>query len=134
MQWIMTPNRQPLRLPLRGPSLPTSGPMLFFVTENHQFNVWYFRSYVPSLQILSCSLIFNDAARDIQNNTVHDTKVGPSGVRLCINAAIGLAYRGAPQFSNHFFAFTLTPGRKFNIDSYAISSLSVCPRQALNYI
>lgn len=89
-QWATDSSGLSTRLPPRGPHMPISDPTLLLVTQDHRVNVCYFRYYIPSLKIISCSLeqpgiILDSQAHLVQYKSLNTT-------RQCICAAIGLGF------------------------------------------
>ncbi|KAF9013889.1 hypothetical protein BDQ17DRAFT_1230808 [Cyathus striatus] len=80
------------RLPLCGPRTPVSNPTLVLITQDHQVNICYFRDYIPTLKMIKSPI--NVPQRVLENkNPVPDESFHPlSGLRMCTDAAIGLAY------------------------------------------
>lgn len=81
----------PGRSPPRGPRTPVSDPTLLIVTQDHQVNICYFRHYIPSLKIISCSLTQPGVTLEGQTHLGEDR--GTHGKR-CLRAAIGLSPNG----------------------------------------
>jgi hypothetical protein len=71
-----------------------SSPTLLLVTEDHQLNMCYLRPYMPSLKAMKCSLTQPSVVIENQPHSMHDFSNGPGGVRICIDASIGLGYNG----------------------------------------
>lgn len=92
LQWITDSSGLSNRLPPRGPHTPISNPTLILVTQDLRVNVCYFRQYVPSLKIISCSLEQPGIVLDSHAHLVHDKS--PNNARQCFCAAIGLEYNG----------------------------------------
>jgi hypothetical protein len=91
LQWIINDTGKPSRLPPRGPATPISAPTLLLVTQAHQLQVCYIRTYVPSLKIMICSLIQPGVTSENKPHPIY----GESGrIKLCRHAAIGKGYNG----------------------------------------
>jgi len=91
-QWITDSSGSSTRLPPRGPHTPVSSPTLLLVTQDHRVNVCYFRHYIPSLKILSCSLEQPGVILESQAHLVQDKS--SNAARQCFCATIGLGYNG----------------------------------------
>jgi hypothetical protein len=94
MQRIVDHTGLVTRLPPRGPRTPVSNPTLALVTQAHQLNIYYFRDYVPSVKVISSSLLQPEVMVENRPHPAHDLTNGLDGIRLCVNAAIGLGYNG----------------------------------------
>lgn len=91
-QWATDSSGLSTRLPPRGPRTPISNPTLLLVTQDHRVNVCYFRHYMPSLKIITCSLEQPGTVLDSQAHLVQDKSLNTA--RQCFCAAIGLGYNG----------------------------------------
>jgi hypothetical protein len=83
------------------------------------------------MKTLSCLLTVQDIAIESQNILDRDSKAGPGGVKLCVCAAMCLAYNGNADTRRHLMLHSLTlySYRVVDPDSYAVSIISVCPSQ-----
>src|ERR1700729_111457 len=102
MQWVTDNTGSTTRLPPRGPVTPMSSRTLLLVTEDHQLNMCYLRSYVPSLKVMKCSLTQPSVVMGDQSHSMHELSNGPGAVRVCIGASIGLGYNGTLSTLSHF--------------------------------
>src|SRR5262245_50877029 len=111
-------------MPPRGPPTPVSSPTLLLVTQNQHLHVCYYRSYVSSLKIMSCSLACPEVNSERRPLLGHDISSGLGGVKLCVNAAIGLGYNGnnVNTHINLYFTLIYMIINRFSYTrSYAIS-------------
>lgn len=83
-----------VRHPPRGPRTPVSSPTLLLVTQDHRVSICYLRHYIPSLKIITCSLVQPGTAVENQPNSVDEPPSESQSVRQCVHAAIGLGYNG----------------------------------------
>lgn len=97
-QWSSVQSGASVRLEPRGPRTPVSNPTLALVTQNLQFTLCYFRFYVPSLKMMSVSLLHADAIDEGKPNSPYEPVVDGNTIKVCVNAAIGLAYNGNSLF------------------------------------
>ena len=118
-----------IRLPPRGPVTPMSSPTLLLVTEDHQLNMCYLRPYMPSLKVMKCSLTQPSVVIENQPQSMHDFS-DPVGVRVCINASIGLGYSGTFYTLSSQFVILDNFCRVLNPHSDALSFISIIQRSA----
>ncbi|KAH7922096.1 hypothetical protein BV22DRAFT_1095214 [Leucogyrophana mollusca] len=91
-EWVTSPDGSTSRLPHCGPLTPVTNPTLLLVTQAHQLNVCYLRTYSPSLRVMTCSLTQPYFASE---NPAHPAQEMPGGAktsRQCIRASIGFIY------------------------------------------
>ncbi|THU88421.1 hypothetical protein K435DRAFT_842205 [Dendrothele bispora CBS 962.96] len=82
----------PARSPHRGPKTLLSSPNLVLVTQDHRVTLCYMRNYMPTLKMLSCSLLKPDQAVENAPRQFTDSQTDVGSVRMCINASIGIPY------------------------------------------
>ncbi|KAH7913732.1 hypothetical protein BJ138DRAFT_1145401 [Hygrophoropsis aurantiaca] len=91
-EWVTCPDGSTSRLPPRGPLTPVSDPTLLLVTQSHQLNVCYLRTYLPTLRFMTCSLIQPHFTSENPAHTPQEMPGGAKTARLCIRASIGFMH------------------------------------------
>ncbi|KAG0707666.1 hypothetical protein DFH29DRAFT_592452 [Suillus ampliporus] len=91
-EWVTCPDGSTSRLLQCGPLTPVSNPTLLAITQAHQLNVYYLRTYVSGLRSLTCSLVQTCYAAENYSQTAQDPPRGPKTSRLCVAASFGFIF------------------------------------------
>ncbi|KAJ7581322.1 hypothetical protein C8J56DRAFT_262447 [Mycena floridula] len=117
-EWTSVQSGASTRLDPQGPPTPVSNPTLALVTQNHHFTLCYFRSYIPTLKMMTCPLHRTVTVTESRPNNPVETPSDLGTVRLCVKAAIGLGYRDSTILvatrSHVYPAAPSAPAAQFN--------------------
>ncbi|KAG2157205.1 hypothetical protein DEU56DRAFT_763462 [Suillus clintonianus] len=91
-EWVTCPDGSTSRLTQCGPLTPVSNPTLLTVTQAHQLNVYYLRTYASGVRSLTCSLVQPCYTAENYSQVSHDPPRGPKTSRLCVAASFGFIF------------------------------------------
>ncbi|KAG1756683.1 uncharacterized protein EDB91DRAFT_1093918 [Suillus paluster] len=91
-EWATGPDGSTSRLLQCGPLTPVSNPTLLAVTQAHQLNVYFLRTYASGLRSLMCSLVQPCYTAENYSQAANDSPRGPKTSRLCVAASFGFIF------------------------------------------
>ncbi|KAG1754658.1 hypothetical protein EDB19DRAFT_1667565 [Suillus lakei] len=91
-EWVTYPDGSTSRLAQCGPLTPVSNPTLLTVTQAHQLNVYFLRTYASIVKSLTCSLVQPCYTAENMSQVAHDPPRGPKTSRLCVAASFGFIF------------------------------------------
>ncbi|KAG2349785.1 hypothetical protein BDR05DRAFT_872639 [Suillus weaverae] len=93
-EWVTCPDGSTTRLAQSGPLTPVSNPTLLTVTQAHQLNVYFVRTYASGVKSLTCSLVQPCYTAENISQVTQDPPRGPKTSRLCGAASFGFIFNG----------------------------------------
>ncbi|KIK49200.1 hypothetical protein CY34DRAFT_797139 [Suillus luteus UH-Slu-Lm8-n1] len=91
-EWVTCPDGSTNRLTQSGPLTPVSNPTLLTVTQAHQLNVYFLRTYGLGIKSLTCTLVQPSYTVENMNQVANDPPRGPKTSRLCSAASFGFIF------------------------------------------
>ncbi|KAG2078225.1 hypothetical protein BDR04DRAFT_1087976 [Suillus decipiens] len=110
-EWVTCPDGSTTRLAQYGPLTPVSNPTLLTVTQAHQLNVYFLRTYASAVKSLTCSLVQPCYTAENMSQIAHDPPRGPKTSRLCSVASFGFIFHDRMRLAESVFMVAMRSRR-----------------------
>ncbi|KAG1832036.1 hypothetical protein EV424DRAFT_1369379 [Suillus variegatus] len=110
-EWVTCPDGSTTRLAQCGPLTPVSNPTLLTVTQAHQLNVYFLRTYASGVKSLTCPLVQACYTAENMSQVAHDPPRGPKTSRLCSAASFGFIFHDRTRLAESVFMVAMRSRR-----------------------
>ncbi|KAG1891108.1 hypothetical protein F4604DRAFT_1704316 [Suillus subluteus] len=110
-EWVTCPDGSTTRLTQSGPLTPIYNPTLLTVTQAHQLNVYFLRTYASGVKSLTCSLVQPCYTAENASQVAHDPPRGPKTSRLCSAASLSFIFHDRTRLAESVFMVAMRSRR-----------------------